>query len=1460
MPLEEQNADPAADSIPVDWLYVRDTIQVNAALRQEIQAELDFRKLPKYQGKTLALVARRIVHDPGYALAIDGYPLLVIAESYQGNGGALDASGLHGPTGAHGPAGRSYEGIGADGDPGGDGGPGEPGAAGSAVTVLAADVSGLHVLARGGQGGSGGSGGDGGHGGPGHVVNKPGGPIISPGNGGRGGNGSTGAVGGPGAHIVLHVVTQSSVTADGGGGAAGPAGAAGHGGKGGRPPGIGSKGADGRPGQPGSPGPAVQPESFTHSATDWWTLARTVLGGKAPVWADYRTRVGEYLFRSYAAAIEAKKDLRVQAGHEFDRALVLEPGQQQALRLSQYIAANLSPIGQPYNVDLVPDFPDYEKVVTGYDPIVKSLLDNAVNMLLEIKQTSNQVQRLGVDIAHVTGMQTVLKVELAAAQAGEAEAKAREGEALRRLEVNGAQIQAVIDQMTQESLEFPIGDVINTIAAFAKAAMAFAAFAGIVVALAAEIPEAQAAADPPSGELQAAVQYATAANLIVTQVKATESFDPQTGKFNNEYLVNYFDWSVADDPKLKDDKKAGVSDINSLFDVGKDFAEAFKLLGQLRIAAPKPETAAKHKELVLRHLELLADYNLAKLDSTRNRLLVAQVNAKIALNKQDLDTMNGLAAGWDADIAQVSGISRTVIAQTQSYVDVLSRYAFYAYRALDLWTFSDHSSSFSFDLGYLHPDEIEDTYERLARGDTSMVNRMLGDYLSNWTGMPALLQMHVPYDTYKNNLDLDPRYVKIADPAVLASLKAAGTASFTLTLGDFPAGFTEVKVERLHVGLVGATISEPRVVVLLEHTGQAVNRRKDGVVVNLAAPAKRSTEAATADNQDPDRGSTTARQAFWGRSPATTWRITIDADSARSASLDLSGLRELHLTFYLWHYGKTAATTPPVAAIAVPADYDGDGKPDQAVWQPADGTWQVQLSSGGPAVTVPWGQTGDLPVPADYLGAGQAQLAVLRPGNGKLYARPLRGGPPAARLWATSGYVPVPSEFPGMVTLAGACTSLAYRLSAAGRAAEAPDPQQRARDLCATLAQADPRYRTSLAQADVVLGSFLSAAGRHADAITAAQQGVDLFRQLADKPELAWALDNLARRFSAAGRAADAPAPEQEARDLYAGLSETNAAYRSSLGSADVVLGAFLSAAGRHAEAITAAQQGVDVFRQLADKPELAWAMENLAYRLSAAGRSADAPAPQQEARDLYAGLARTDPAYRQPTGAADVVLSSFLSAAGRHDEAIAAAQQGVDVFRQLADNPELAWALDNLAYRLSETGRAADAPAPQQECRDIYAVLAQTNAAYRQPLGSADVILGAFLSAAGRHAEAITAAQQGVDVFRQLADKPELAWALDNLAYRLSAAGRVADAPAAEQEARDLYAALAQADPSYQPLLAAAALRLAKFLVAANRRADAKPVAQQAVDLYQALASANPGQYTAALNEAKALRDSLNS
>ena len=52
--------------------------------------------------------------------------------------------------------------------------------------------------------------------------------------------------------------------------------------------------------------------------------------------------------------------------------------------------------------------------------------------------------------------------------------------------------------------------------------------------------------------------------------------------------------------------------------------------------------------------------------------------------------------------------------------------------------------------------------------------------------------------------------------------------------------------------------------------------------------------------------------------------------------------------------------------MPVPADYDGDGLADRAVYYPAGGTWYVLRSSDGVTATPALGGSDQIPVLQDY--------------------------------------------------------------------------------------------------------------------------------------------------------------------------------------------------------------------------------------------------------------------------------------------------------------------------------------------------------------------------------------------------------------------------------------------------------------------------------------------------------------
>jgi hypothetical protein len=69
--------------------------------------------------------------------------------------------------------------------------------------------------------------------------------------------------------------------------------------------------------------------------------------------------------------------------------------------------------------------------------------------------------------------------------------------------------------------------------------------------------------------------------------------------------------------------------------------------------------------------------------------------------------------------------------------------------------------------------------------------------------------------------------------------------------------------------------------------------------------------------------------------------------------------------------------------IPVPADYDGDGAADFAVYR--NGTW-YKLSATTYTVSQ-HGEATDIPAPADFDGDGKTDLAVFRPAEGKWYIK-----------------------------------------------------------------------------------------------------------------------------------------------------------------------------------------------------------------------------------------------------------------------------------------------------------------------------------------------------------------------------------------------------------------------------------------------------------------------------------------
>jgi hypothetical protein len=94
--------------------------------------------------------------------------------------------------------------------------------------------------------------------------------------------------------------------------------------------------------------------------------------------------------------------------------------------------------------------------------------------------------------------------------------------------------------------------------------------------------------------------------------------------------------------------------------------------------------------------------------------------------------------------------------------------------------------------------------------------------------------------------------------------------------------------------------------------------------------------------------------------------------------------------YYLLQSTAGVAIVPSLTATysnwVVPGDYDGDGRDDIAVTEAQSGRllWLIRLGNGA-VLSVPWGATGDKPAWGDYDGDGKTDPAVWRPGTPSIF-------------------------------------------------------------------------------------------------------------------------------------------------------------------------------------------------------------------------------------------------------------------------------------------------------------------------------------------------------------------------------------------------------------------------------------------------------------------------------------------
>lgn len=124
-------------------------------------------------------------------------------------------------------------------------------------------------------------------------------------------------------------------------------------------------------------------------------------------------------------------------------------------------------------------------------------------------------------------------------------------------------------------------------------------------------------------------------------------------------------------------------------------------------------------------------------------------------------------------------------------------------------------------------------------------------------------------------------------------------------------------------------------------------------------------------------------------------------------SLDFNNDQTTDITYFMngkWKIsGKSDIEFGKAGDIPVPADYDGDGQADLAIFRPGEGKF---ISKSGKEVIL--GAAGDIPVCGDWDGDGFADFAVYRPSNTTWYF----DGLDSIKFGAKNS-VPVPADYDG---------------------------------------------------------------------------------------------------------------------------------------------------------------------------------------------------------------------------------------------------------------------------------------------------------------------------------------------------------------------------------------------------------------------------------------------------------------
>jgi hypothetical protein len=132
--------------------------------------------------------------------------------------------------------------------------------------------------------------------------------------------------------------------------------------------------------------------------------------------------------------------------------------------------------------------------------------------------------------------------------------------------------------------------------------------------------------------------------------------------------------------------------------------------------------------------------------------------------------------------------------------------------------------------------------------------------------------------------------------------------------------------------------------------------------------------------------------------------VPVPADYDGVGHAELAVYRPSTAQWFIMGHPQPISFGAPNLDVPVPADYDGVGHAEMAVFRPTTAQWFI----GGHLQTITYGATNlaDIPAPADYIGAGRAQLAVFRVATAQWFI----GGLPQPISFGAANLFDIPLE------------------------------------------------------------------------------------------------------------------------------------------------------------------------------------------------------------------------------------------------------------------------------------------------------------------------------------------------------------------------------------------------------------------------------------------------------------------